>query len=190
MIPFIVDHFIHALWASWFALWLLLRPAKVEQRSDTLVSRLGHLLPGALAFALIGLPNLGVPLLEQRLISDSHFAYWAGVAAVCVGLGFAIWARLALGHNWSWFVAIRNEHEFISSGPYGITRHPIYSGLVLAFVGSALALGELRGLLAVLLIAVSLWRKLRKEEAWLLTVFSDRYRDYMRRVKAIVPMLL
>jgi protein-S-isoprenylcysteine O-methyltransferase Ste14 len=66
-----------------------------------------------------------------------------------------------LGRNWSGTVTIKQDHELIASGPYALVRHPIYTGLLLALVGSAMARGELRGAIAVLVAWAALWRKLR-----------------------------
>jgi protein-S-isoprenylcysteine O-methyltransferase Ste14 len=95
-----------------------------------------------------------------------------------------------LGRNWSGVVQLKQDHELIVRGPYSIVRHPIYTGLLLAFLGSALAIGEWRGLLATTIVAGSFWRKLRLEERWLCELFGEQYRAYMQRVKALVPCVL
>jgi protein-S-isoprenylcysteine O-methyltransferase Ste14 len=69
-------------------------------------------------------------------------------------------------------------------------RHPIYTGLLLAFVGSALARGELRGIVAVALACGSLWIKLRLEERWMRETFGAAYEAYSRRTAALVPFVL
>jgi protein-S-isoprenylcysteine O-methyltransferase Ste14 len=68
-------------------------------------------------------------------------------------------------------------------------RHPIYTGLLLAFIGSALARGEWRGVLAVLIVFVALWRKLRLEERWMSETFGDEYRRYRAHTAALIPFL-
>jgi protein-S-isoprenylcysteine O-methyltransferase Ste14 len=87
-------------------------------------------------------------------------------------------------------VQLKQDHELIVRGPYSIVRHPIYTGLLLAFLGSALAIGQWRALLATAIVAISFWRKLRLEERWMRELFGDRYVNYMRRVKALVPWVL
>jgi len=87
-------------------------------------------------------------------------------------------------------VQLKQDHELIEAGPYRYVRHPIYSGLLLAFLGTALMIGEWRALLALAIIAASFWRKLQLEERWLGEYFGDAYTDYMRRVKALVPRIL
>ena len=78
----------------------------------------------------------------------------------------------------------------MNSGPYAIVRHPIYTGLLLALVGSALARGEWRGVLAVVIAFLALWRKLRLEERWMQEQFGPAYEAYRKRVAALIPFLL
>jgi len=85
---------------------------------------------------------------------------------------------------------VKEGHELIRSGPYALVRHPIYAGLLMAFVGTALARGEWRGLIAVALVFVTLWRKLRLEEKWMRAQFGDSYEAYSRQVAALVPHII
>ena len=116
--------------------------------------------------------------------------FWVGSAITMGGLLFSIWARNHLGNNWSQAVTIKEGHELITSGPYAIVRHPIYTGLLLAFLGSAIALGKWRGLLAVVLVFAVLWHKLRLEEKWMRAKFGNSYESYSQRVKALLPFIL
>jgi protein-S-isoprenylcysteine O-methyltransferase Ste14 len=100
---------------------------------------------------------------------------------------FTVRARLHRGGNWSGIVTIKHDHELIANGPYAIVRHPIYTGLLIAFIGSAMALGEWRGVLAVLVAWWALWRKLRLEERWMAECFGQQYEAYCQRVPALVP---
>jgi protein-S-isoprenylcysteine O-methyltransferase Ste14 len=94
-----------------------------------------------------------------------------------------------LGSNWSQAVTIKHGHELITTGSYALVRLPIYSGLLLGFIGTAVALGEWRGLLAVALVFIVLWRKLRLEEEWLQTQFGQPYAAYARWVAALLPYI-
>ena len=107
-----------------------------------------------------------------------------------LGLGFATWARAILGRNWSGIVTVKEAHELVRRGPYAIVRHPIYTGILLAFAGTAVSIGELRGVFAVGLAAAALWRKLTIEEAWMHKEFGAQYTDYQRRVRALIPFLI
>jgi protein-S-isoprenylcysteine O-methyltransferase Ste14 len=113
-----------------------------------------------------------------------------GAAITVAGILFAVWARRHIGANWSRFVTIKQDHELITTGPYALVRHPIYTGLLTAFLGTAIATTQLRGLIAFALIAISLLYKLRLEEQWMRAQFGDTYADYSRRVAALVPFIL
>jgi protein-S-isoprenylcysteine O-methyltransferase Ste14 len=129
-------------------------------------------------------------ILDQRFVPARLSIVWLGFALTVIGLAFTCWARVILGRNWSGVVQLKQDHELITRGPYRIVRHPIYTGLLLAFLGSAIAVGEWRALLATVIVGLSFWRKLRLEERWLCELFGDQYRAYMMRVKALVPWLL
>ena len=105
------------------------------------------------------------------------------------GLAFSIWARRVLGRNWSAIVTLKEGHELVTRGPYALVRHPIYTGLLLGFLGSAIARGRWSGLLATALFFLSALRKYRLEERWMWERFGDDYDAYRSRVKAIVPYL-
>jgi protein-S-isoprenylcysteine O-methyltransferase Ste14 len=75
----------------------------------------------------------------------------------------------------------------IASGPYAIVRHPIYTGLIVAFIGSAMARGEWCSVSAVFIAWAALWRKLRLEERWMVERFGEQYIAYCRCVPALVP---
>jgi protein-S-isoprenylcysteine O-methyltransferase Ste14 len=128
--------------------------------------------------------------LDESFVPSSLWIAWLGLIMTFAGLLFACWARAILGRNWSGVVQLKEDHELIERGPYRFVRHPIYSGLLLAFLGTALMIGEWRALLAVVIVGVSFWRKLRLEERWLGEYFGGAYADYMRRVKALVPWVL
>ncbi len=107
---------------------------------------------------------------------------------VFVGLFITIWARVTLGGNWSARVTLKEDHELIQRGPYRAVRHPIYSGLLLMILGTAVLAGQTVGFFALAICFGAFWVKLRQEEA-LLTQHLPGYAEYMRRTKALVPFL-
>ncbi len=114
---------------------------------------------------------------------------WVGVILTFVGAAFCIWARFILGGNWSAAVTLKRDHTLICSGPYAIVRHPIYTGLLLAALGTAIAFGDLRGFLAPPLLAFAWHRKSLVEEEFMRTQFGPAYTAYAARVKALIPFV-
>jgi len=180
-----------ALWMAWVLYWWALsRHVKVTVRRESPVSRLLHIGPLVIAAFLVGAERVPFASLDERILPWTVAFFWVGAALTAAGLLFTVWARVHLGTNWSGTVTLKRGHELITSGPYAFVRHPIYTGLLLAFLGSALARDEWRGVLALVLVALALWRKLRHEERWMREQFGDAYSAYSQRVAALVPHIL
>ncbi len=180
-----------AMWLSWVTYWWAVsRQVKITARREPQVSRLLHIIPLLLAALLLLVPRPLLGVLGAPLLPRTTWPFWTGAALTAVGLLFAVWARRWLGRNWSGSVTIKEDHELITAGPYAIVRHPIYTGLLLAFAGTAIAFGDGRGILAVTLVFLALWRKLRLEERWLRDQFGESFQVYCRRVPALVPFVL
>jgi protein-S-isoprenylcysteine O-methyltransferase Ste14 len=110
-------------------------------------------------------------------------------AALCWASALlAIWARVTLGRNWSGIVAsLREHHTLIRSGPYGAVRHPIYTGLLGAMLGTALTAGSLASWLAFAAGLVAFLMRIRVEEQLMMAAFPEAYAAYRARTKALVP---
>lgn len=180
-------------WLLWIAYWgisaLRVKPAARIESIGSRWSR--HVLPVALALLLLRrYAWLNDSLLNQRFVPDQAWIAWLGFGLTLIGLAFACWARVVLGQNWSGTAQLKQDHELIVRGPYSLVRHPIYTGLLLAYFGTGLAIGEWRTLLGTALVAIAFWCKLRLEERWLCELFGDPYRQYMQRVKALVPWVV
>lgn len=181
---------IGGLWVAWTAYWLVAsRGAKQDRRQESWLSRASHIVPLMLAAYLLWVPHIA-GVLGERFLPDAPATFWTGFAIVALGLGFTVRARIVLGRNWSGIVTVKQDHELITSGPYRFVRHPIYTGLLVAFAGSAIARGEWRGVLAVLIVLVGLWRKLELEERWMIETFGDAYLRYRKQVRALIPFVL
>jgi protein-S-isoprenylcysteine O-methyltransferase Ste14 len=114
---------------------------------------------------------------------------WLGVGLVLLGFGFALWARMHLGRNWGIPMSLRQGHELVTSGPYAYVRHPIYSGLMLAMIGSVLAVGLVW--LALLVISfVYFLVSARTEEKMMVAQFPDAYPAYRQRTRMLIPFVL
>lgn len=152
-----------------------------------MLSRLSYTLPLFLACALLVVPKahrgwLGYPFVPLNAATE-----WIGAAVTLAGLLLAVWARRSLGGNWSAMVTLKEGHELIRSGPYRRIRHPIYSGILLAFLGTALAVGRIAGLAAFAIAWASFWTKARREEAFLAQEFGDQFEVHRKRTGMFLP---
>jgi protein-S-isoprenylcysteine O-methyltransferase Ste14 len=180
-----------AMWVGYSVYWWVMsKDVKETERQEPASSRITRMVLIVCAFALLWLPSVPLPLLNRRFLPLGVWYFWSGAVITASGLLFSVWARRHLGKNWSQAVTLKEDHELIASGPYALVRHPIYTGLLLGFVGCAVARGEWRGLLAVALVFVALWHKLRLEEKWMRAQFGVSYETYSRHVAALVPYIV
>ena len=180
-----------ALWLTWALYWgIHSRGAKASVWAESRPSRLMHVVPMAVAALLLALPPVPMAGLHQRFQPQSVVIPCLGWLTAAAGLSFTVWARRHLAANWSADVTLKAGHELITSGPYALVRHPIYTGLWVGVLGTALAIGEWRGLAAVALLGLAQWRKLRVEEQAMRRQFGERYLVYAQRVSAFIPFVL
>jgi protein-S-isoprenylcysteine O-methyltransferase Ste14 len=111
-----------------------------------------------------------------------------GLVLFALGLGFAIWARVHLGRNWGTPMTQKDDPELVTSGPYHLVRHPIYSGILLAGVGTAVALSWV-WLTAVVLAGIYFVYSATVEERFMTEQFPDAYPQYVRSTKMLVPFV-
>lgn len=181
---------IAVLWLAWLACWIIAaRNVKPTRRRESLASRLVSVILTALAVALLAFRGHRPFWLHARFVPQTMVTYWLGLVMVLLGLAFAIWARVHLGRNWSGTVTVKENHELIRSGPYGIVRHPIYTGLLFAILGTAVAFGEWRGLLAFGFLTAAFLFKLRREECFMGESFPSDYPRYRAEVPALIPFI-
>jgi protein-S-isoprenylcysteine O-methyltransferase Ste14 len=189
MIHAVAYRLIPILWLVWLLCWTAgAWRAKPTRWSESFASRLLHLVPLTLAALLLVLRRPWPGFLAQRFLVPSLGAALAGLLLVALGLGLALWARWYLGGNWSGVITLKENHTLIRSGPYRRLRHPIYTGLLLGFAGTALAIGEWRGVLALALVLPSFLRKIGVEEKNLFAAFPD-YARYRSETSALIPFL-
>ncbi len=185
---FNVNSAIGYCWLGLGLVWLVgLAFTKRTVRSEAAGSLMFHVALAFLGFALIGGQHFRQGWLGIRFVPDIPLFAIGGFALTLAGCLFAIWARLTLGANWSGRATVKSDHELIVSGPYSLARHPIYTGLLLAAAGTALARGEWRCVLGVALIVLAFTIKIGQEERLMLQTFPHAYPQYRRRVKALIP---
>jgi protein-S-isoprenylcysteine O-methyltransferase Ste14 len=179
------------LWIAWLVYWAISAVnVKSAVRHESKWSRASYIIPIVIASILLSIPPIpGRGFLFSRFLPPEIDAYWPGVILIVAGLLFTVWARQRLGRNWSGTVQVKQDHQLILDGPYGFVRHPIYTGLVVAFLGSAIVIGDWFALLAVLIAFGSFWRKLTLEERFMRETFGTAYEEYRARTAALIPYL-
>lgn len=178
------------LWALWLVIWIgMAWGTKRDTQAEASGSRLLHLGFLAVSFALLLFRWPTGTILGTLLLPQSAVLFLLGVAVALAGFGLSVWARLTLGTNWSGRITIKDGHQLIRSGPYRLLRHPIYTGVVTAVLGSALALDKFQGLLALVIVVVIYLRKIRIEERSLVLHFSDDYENYKRKTYVLIPYI-
>ena len=125
----------------------------------------------------------------RRFLPDLEIYRWIGLLMTIAGVAFAIWARVTLGRNWSGTVTIKQDHELIRTGPYALVRHPIYTGITLAVIGTAIFNGQIRSLILILATFSVLIYKIRMEEQFMTEQFGSEYTNYRQKTKTLVPFL-
>ena len=183
--------FFPVVWIAYLVYWQFAAGrVKATQRIESVPSRVFRTVLLLAGVTLLSWPGIPIPGLNRRFLPDAGWTFVLGAAITVAGLLFSIWARVTLGANWSRSVTIKQDHELITFGPYSLVRHPIYTGLLTAFLGFALAIGQYRALAAFVLIFLSLGYKLLLEEKWMRSQFGDIYLNYTRHTAALIPWLL
>jgi protein-S-isoprenylcysteine O-methyltransferase Ste14 len=182
--------FFPAIWILFFVYWQVKAAnTKTTQRLEPAASRILRVIAFLIVIVLLSQFRLPLPWLYLHLWPVSLWAFWIGAAVNVGGLLFAVWAREHLGRNWSRSVTIKQDHELITTGPYAALRHPIYTGILTGFVGTAIAITQVRGVIVVALVFLVFWSKLRMEEKWMRSQFGETYSDYELHTSALVPFL-
>jgi|SRR5579859_850753 len=184
-------HAFNALWLTFCAIWLLsaLR-LKAVKSQESVGSRMLYQAPLLLAWVLLFTRFSRWGALGRRFLPDSQAVAIIGLILTVSGMAFACWARYTLGQNWSSKVTIKVDHELIRRGPYAYVRHPIYTGLLLAIIGTALAVAEWRTVAAVLLAWISFYQKARTEEKMLSQEFGAAFAEHCRHTGFFLPRLV
>jgi protein-S-isoprenylcysteine O-methyltransferase Ste14 len=183
-------HLASVAWIVFIAYWIVsAQKLKSIKQREPRGERLIQLVLMVAAYFLMFNDQFSRGWLATRFVSAAPTIGEIGVALTVAGIAFAIWARWHLGENWSATVTLKEGHELISSGPYRYIRHPIYTGMLLAFVGTALALGEYRALISVCIVLFAFYIKAKKEERFLTQEFGEKFREHSRRTGMFLPRL-
>lgn len=167
-------------WLYWLASAFSRKRAKVAWTRE-LVIRI--VLGGVVAF----LAQVGA--LQGHEVRHGPWQIIVGLALLLLGQGFAIWARVNIGQDWGSPMSTKEDPDLVTSGPYALVRHPIYSGIVLALVGTATALNW-TWLYAAGLVAIYFTYSASVEERYLTRCFPESYPSYKRMTKRFIPLVL
>ena len=185
----ILQFIIPTLWLGWLLYWIVsARDVKPTRWREPAVSSVRHRVPLLLGTVLLVAPRLLPHVLRERVLPGGIFFPVLGALLVTAGLILAIYARRHLGRNWSANVTVKENHVLIRTGPYRYVRHPIYTGILLGFLGTAVAVGEWRGVLAVALALAAFVWKSRVEEDRMRAIFPD-YEQYRKGTAALIPLV-
>ena len=184
-------HWLHLATVAWliFLVYWFISAQKLKsvKQREPRGERLIQIVFMAAAYILMFNDRMSRGWLGTRFVEASPAIGRLGLALTIVGIAFAIWARWHLGENWSATVTLKEGHELINTGPYRRIRHPIYTGMLLAFVGTALSLGEYRALISVGIVLVAFYAKAKKEERFLAQEFGEKFREHSRRTGMFLP---
>ena len=184
------EFFFPVVWVAFLVYWRIRAGhTKATQRLEPAATSIVRTLAFLLVVVLLSTAFIPLPWLYRQLWPSSIWSFWIGAAVTVAGLLFAVWARQHLASNWSSAVTIKQGHELITSGPYTLVRHPIYTGILAGFLGTAIAMGQVRGFIGFVVIFIVLWAKLRMEEQWMRSEFGETYATYAQHTTALVPYL-
>jgi len=177
-----------ALWevlmVVWVVLWFGMKRAK---KLETPWEMAQHALPVVLGFWLLF--GSGWKALGMKFPPETPGVLWAGLTLTALGVGTSIWARLSLGANWSGVVTLKKGHELVRKGLYRWIRHPIYTGILIGVIGTAMVRGHMRGWLGFAIVWLSFYVKARREESFLRQEFGDGFEEHARQTGMFLPRL-
>jgi protein-S-isoprenylcysteine O-methyltransferase Ste14 len=176
------------IWIAWIISWVAAsfwsgQTRKYVMTRDSLRYRL-PILVGAILFV----PWTGMVLGEKPLWQFGNLGIYVLAGLTLAGISFAWWARIHLGRFWSNAITHKEGHRVIETGPYGLVRHPIYTGLIAGMLTTGVAVGTVTAILGAVLISLGMWQKARMEEGFLTAELgADAYGSYCRRVPMLLP---
>jgi protein-S-isoprenylcysteine O-methyltransferase Ste14 len=180
-----------AYW-SWLLLGLVWLPGYFMSKNTSNVPRRALQIPATLlliaGFTLLLNPGFQVP--DMPVTPNNALFGIVGVMLDLPGVALAVWARLALGRNWSGIVVtMKQGHELVQTGPYAVVRHPIYTGLLLAVIGTAATEGTFAAYVGVAAIFIAFLIRVAIEEQLMSEQFGEAYQAYRGRTWKLVPLV-
>jgi protein-S-isoprenylcysteine O-methyltransferase Ste14 len=181
---YVVDVVIFACWVAFWIYWLV---ASIGVKAgQTRWTRFAGIRVGIILVVLL---LLRVRAVKGHTVTSNPWLQGIGVVLFFLGLALAIWARVYLGRNWGMPMSQKVDPELVTTGPYHSVRHPIYSGIILAMIGTTIAV-SLYWLAAVILLGAYFLYSAVVEERSMARLFPDSYPEYKRSTKMLIPFIV
>ena len=176
------------IFVCWVAFWIYWLAASVGVKSGRFGWR-------RFAGARVAILLIVLLLVRLRVFKNDHgvtgnpWLQGIGLVIFLLGLALAIWARIYLGRNWGMPMTEKKDPELVTTGPYSTVRHPIYTGIILAMIGTTVAV-SLYWLVAVILASAYFFYSATREERYMAGVFPDTYPRYKQATKMLIPFIV
>jgi protein-S-isoprenylcysteine O-methyltransferase Ste14 len=180
----VVDVVILVCWVAFWVYWLA--ASTRVKAGQTRWTRFAGVRVGLILVVLL---LLRVRAFKEHVATNDPWLQGTGLAVFLLGLALAIWARVYLGRNWGMPMSQKADPELVTTGPYSSVRHPIYSGIILAMIGTTIAV-SLYWLVAVLVIGAYFLYSAIVEERSMARLFPDSYPEYKRSTKMLIPFII
>jgi protein-S-isoprenylcysteine O-methyltransferase Ste14 len=187
------------LWPVWYVTWIgaVVLSARTRTQMKTDISGPHRWLAGVGCLLLFAPAHVGVtgwklgPLdwCLRKYWAQPVWVAWGLFALIAAGFAFAWWARLHLGRLWSGFVTLKENHRVVDTGPYGLVRHPIYSGVIFSALMMALLRASPAALAGFVMFAIGFSMTAAIEEGFLREQLGpETYDAYSRKVPMLIPV--
>jgi protein-S-isoprenylcysteine O-methyltransferase Ste14 len=180
----VVDVVILVCWVAFWVYWLVASTS--AKAGQTRWARFAGVRVGVI---LVFLLLVRVRAFKGHVDTSSPWLQGIGLGVFVLGLALAIWARVYLGRNWGMPMSQKVDPELVTTGPYSSVRHPIYSGIILAMIGTTIAV-SLYWLAGVVVIGAYFLYSAIVEERSMARLFPDAYPGYKRSTKMLIPFII
>jgi protein-S-isoprenylcysteine O-methyltransferase Ste14 len=178
------------IWLVWLASWVAASFWSGQTKKHVMTLQSARYRSLILLGAILLMPWTPRVLGEKPLWEFDNLGIYLLAAVTIAGISFTWWARIHLGRFWSNAITHKEGHRVIDTGPYGLVRHPIYTGLITGILATGIAVGMATSIIGAILIAAGMWQKARMEEVFLMKELGeDAYGSYRRRVPMLIPFL-
>ncbi|MEZ0090768.1 isoprenylcysteine carboxylmethyltransferase family protein [Streptacidiphilus sp. EB129] len=175
------------IFLGWALFWLYWLMASIGVKSGTGAWRRGALV--RVLILVVVLAVLRTRAMRGLALNRDPWLEGVGLALFLLGLALAVWARVHIGRNWGMPMTQKADPELVTTGPYRTVRHPIYSGILLAMLGTGVAV-SLYWLIPAAVLGGYFVYSAAMEERYLAERFPDTYPEYKRSTRMLIPFAL